>query len=118
MKNILFITVLIFIFAYGYFLMCKLDKKILDSKGYGWKQVVNELKVENEKKYEYLFAIGEKDLDNLVFVVFAKRYLEIKNIILICNSIENKKIFEDSGDRYYFMDQVTAEELFKSIGLS
>lgn len=149
MINILFIAVLILLFAYGYYLMCKLDKSILKLReptktdmenknknthmvvlgkttlanalveifvqnGYNCNQIEYESQVDINKNYEYVFASSDRDLNNLMFCVFAKRYLDVKKIIAICNQSENRKIFDDCGETYYLKDEVSAKSLFES----
>lgn len=151
MKNILFSAVLILLFAYGYYLMCKLDKSILKLReptkinmkdtnknihvvvlgkttlattlveifvqnGYNCRQIEYESQVDINQNYEYLFASSDKDLDNLMFCVFAKRYMNVKKIIVICNQLENRKIFDDCDETYYLKDEVSAKLLFESAG--
>lgn len=80
----------------------KLDFIVIDSEG----------QLDKSMFYTHLYAISESDYSNLIISLIAKKSLGVDQIIAICNSIDNKPIYDQNKIQYIQKNENAAEQLF------
>lgn len=72
---------------------------------------INELNMSDS--YSYLFAVDDRDFENLMICSICSKKMGIKKIISVCNYHYNKKIFEDYQIKYLLKaDEIAAQLVF------
>lgn len=64
--------------------------------------------------YTHLYAISDSDYSNIIMSLVAKKSLGVEHILAICNSLENKPIFDQNKIRFIQKNENAAEQLFLS----
>ncbi|MDF2677230.1 MAG: hypothetical protein K0Q97_1548 [Bacillota bacterium] len=65
--------------------------------------------------FDYLIAVSENDLDNLMICSICKKFMGINQDIAICNLIYNTKIYEDNQIPYLLKENLTADLIVSSL---
>ena len=71
--------------------------------------------LEQQQSFRYLFALSEKDVDNIVLCKVAKKVYGIEKIISLCNEGKNESMFKSERICYLSDENVTAEMLYKFV---
>lgn len=71
--------------------------------------------LEQGGSFRYLFALSEKDADNIVICKIGRRVYNIEQMISICNDRMNESMFINEGIRYMYGTQITAQKLYQSV---
>lgn len=68
--------------------------------------------LEQEQNFGYLFALSDKDIDNIILCKVAKKVYSIEKIISLCNDGKNEGMFMSEKIRYFSGENITAEMLY------
>lgn len=68
-----------------------------------------------EGSFRYLFALSEKDADNIVICKIGRKIYNIEQMISLCNDRMNEGMFIKEGIRYMYGTQTTAQKLYQSV---
>lgn len=71
--------------------------------------------LELTESFDYLIALSENDLDNLMICSICKKFMGINRDIAICNLNYNKKIYEDNKIPYLPKDNLSADLVVSSL---
>ena len=71
--------------------------------------------LEQRQSFRYLFALSEKDVDNIVLCKVAKKVYGIEKIISLCNERRNDGMFISEGISYLPTEDVTAEMIYEFV---
>lgn len=71
--------------------------------------------LEITESFDYLIALSENDLDNLMICSICKQFMGINKDISICNLAYNKKIYEDNKIPYLLKENLTADLVVSSL---
>jgi len=77
-------------------------EKILSFRKIPYLHISKESEIDRGLVYHYLFALSDDDLDNIMMCRIGERIFSIPgdNMVSLCNSAENRKIFEEKGIPY------------------
>lgn len=89
--------------------------KILKNKSISYTLIQNANDLDKSGSYNYLFAVHESDLENLMFCSIGKNMMGIKQIVALCNCSYNKKIFEDNNILYLCKDNFSAYQFVSAL---
>jgi len=71
--------------------------------------------LEYTESFDYLIALSEHDLDNLMVCSICKKFMGINQDIAICNLNYNKKVYEDNKILYLLKENLTADLVVLSL---
>lgn len=89
--------------------------KLLEKQNLPYTKIGNFNELNKSYSYQYLFAVDQLDLENLMICAISEKTMGISKRIAICNCVENKKIFEDNHIPYFCRDIITAPELVSTL---
>jgi len=92
--------------------------KLLERQNISYTIIKSTNEINKYNSYEYLIAVDELDLENILICSLGKKMKGTKEIIAICNCAYNKKIFEDNHIPYLCGDNITASQIVSSLFLS
>jgi len=71
--------------------------------------------LEQEQNFSYLFALSEKDVENIILYKIGKKVYGIEKMICLCNDKANESMFIKEGICYGWGKEVTALMLYKAV---
>jgi hypothetical protein len=71
--------------------------------------------LEQEKSFQYIFALSESDADNIVLCKIGKKLFNVEQIISFCNESRNENMFINEKIRYLAGEDITAQRLYRSV---
>lgn len=97
---------------YGEEKLSKEVSKLLTKNNITSEILIDIEKLEKSYQYQYLFALNNKDLENLMACTIATKIMGITNIIAICNMQYNKKLYEENHILYLNSNSSASEIVF------
>ncbi len=73
------------------------------------------LLLEQGRNFCCLFALSEKDTDNIVICKICRRVYGMEKMISLCNDRLNERIFISEGIRYMPLKETTAQMLYQLV---
>jgi hypothetical protein len=71
--------------------------------------------IEQEKSFQYIFALSESDADNIVLCKIGKKLFNVEQIISFCNERRNENMFINEKIRYLAGEDITAQMLYQVV---
>lgn len=71
--------------------------------------------LKQEQNFRYLFALSEKDVDNIILCNVGKKVYSIEKIVSLCNDRRNDGMFISEGIPYLPTEDVTAQMLYDAV---
>ncbi|MDF2839799.1 MAG: hypothetical protein K0Q99_570 [Clostridia bacterium] len=88
---------------------------LLESKGVRVLALNEPFLFEKDKDLRYMFALSDKDADNIVLCKIGKKVYSIETMIGICNDRRNENMFISEGILYKLDEGITAQMLCQAV---
>ncbi|WP_069998987.1 hypothetical protein [Cellulosilyticum sp. I15G10I2] len=95
--------------------LAKQMTELLEKNGISVLVLAEPFLLEKEKSFQYIFALSESDVDNIVLCKAGKKLFNIEKMISLCNDQRNENIFRSEKIRYLLGEHITAQILYQII---
>lgn len=94
--------------------LAKQTAKLLENKGIRVLSINEPFLLETGGSFCCLFALSEKDADNIVLCKVGKKIYDIEGIISVCNDRRDEGMFISENINYILNETATAELLYQN----